>query len=65
MPTRPMSPAAAKRALKSKGWSYRTAAPALGVCYQHLAFVLTGRRESRRLLTRIAALPARGKEAVR
>lgn len=58
-----MSPTAAKRALKVKGWSYRTAAPALGVCYQHLAFVLTGRRESRRLLQRIAALPTRKERA--
>ena len=50
---------AAKRTLKRKGWSYRTAAPRLGVCYQHLALVLTGRRESRRLLLAIDSLPAR------
>jgi len=49
----------AKRSLKHKGWSYRTAAPVLGVCYQHLALVLTGRRTSRRLLAAIANLPAR------
>jgi len=49
----------AKRSLKRKGWSYRTAAPRLGVCYQHLALVLTGRRESRRLLLAIDRLPAR------
>ena len=53
----------AKRSLKAKGWSYRTAAPELGVCYQHLAFVLTGRRQSRRLLDKIEALPQRQKEA--
>ena len=52
-----MSPAAAKRSLKAKGWSYRRAAPHLGVNYVHLALVLTGKRESRRLLHRIAALP--------
>lgn len=48
---------AAKHQLKAKGWSYRTAAPKLGVCYQHLALVLTRRRQSRRLLAAIAALP--------
>ena len=58
-----MSPATAKRTLKTKGWSYRTAAPALGVCYQHLAFVLTGRRTSRRLLARIHELPVRKQAA--
>lgn len=50
---------AARAQLKAKGWSYRTAAPALGVCYQHIAFVLTGRRSSRRLLAAIADLPAK------
>lgn len=58
-----MSPAAAKRILKARGWSYRAAAPALGVCYQHLACVLTGRRQSRRLLARISQLPTKAKEA--
>lgn len=58
-----MSIATAKRTLKTRGWSYRAAAPVLGVCYQHLAFVLTGRRESQRLLRRIAALPNATKEA--
>jgi len=53
----------AKHTLKARGWSYRTAAPRLGVCYQHLALVLTGRRESRRLLARIEAIPHREKEA--
>jgi lambda repressor-like predicted transcriptional regulator len=54
-----MSTITAKLILKKRGWSYRTAAPRLGVCYQHLALVLTGRRESRRLLAAIAKLPAR------
>lgn len=47
----------AKQVLKDLGYTYRNAAPALGVCYQHLAFVLNGQRESARLLQRIAALP--------
>ena len=50
---------AAKRTLRARGWSYRSAAPELGVCYQHLALVLTGRRESQRLLARIEAIPHR------
>ena len=49
----------AKRTLRSRGWSYRSAAPHLGVCYQHLALVLTGRRESNSLLVRIKAIPHR------
>lgn len=49
----------AKATLKKNGWSYRTAAPYLGVGYQHLAKVLTGRRESRRLLQAIGELPKR------
>lgn len=43
--------------LKRKGWSYRRAAPKLGVTYQHLCLVLNGQRESRRLLAAIANLP--------
>ena len=52
-----MSPATAKRLIKARGWSYRRAAPVLGVTYQHLSEVLNGRRASRRLLSRIASLP--------
>lgn len=48
-----------KRLLKQKGWSYRQAAPALGVHFSHLDRVLQGRRESRALLERIEALPQR------
>ena len=51
--------AKAKETLKRKGWSYRTAAPELGVCYQHIAHVLTQRRDSKRLLAAIEALPYR------
>jgi hypothetical protein len=46
----------AKQALKSKGYSYRLAAPLLGVSYQHICLVLTGKRQSVRLLKKIAAL---------
>lgn len=54
-----MSVRSAKRELKSKGWSYRSAAPLLGVTYQHLCEVLQGRRTSRRLVAKIASLPNR------
>lgn len=50
----------AKKALKSKGWTYRTAAPQLSVTYQHLSEVLNGNRESRRLMLRIKQLPHSG-----
>lgn len=48
-----------KRLLKKKGWSYRKAAPVLGVHFTHLDRVLQGARESRALLQRIEELPAR------
>lgn len=44
---------------KKRGWSYRTAAPELGVTYQYLCDVLNGRRSSRRLLAAINRLPRR------
>lgn len=51
---------AAKRDLKANGWSYRRAAPVLGVTYQHLCEVLNGRRQSARLVRRVGRLaPAR------
>jgi hypothetical protein len=53
-----MTPATAKRTFRAKGWSYRRAAPVLGVTYQHLCLVLQGHRHSRRLLKKIAELPA-------
>jgi hypothetical protein len=49
----------AKQILHDKGWSYRTAAPFLGVHYTHLARVLTGFRVSKSLLRRIQSLPHR------
>lgn len=50
---------AARGELAEKGWSYRTAAPFLGVSYQHLCLVLTAKRESQGLLNRISSLPYR------
>jgi hypothetical protein len=47
----------AKQALKSKGWNQRTAAPYLGVTYQHLCLVLSGKRESRRIIKAIRRMP--------
>jgi len=47
----------AKRELKARGWTYRRAEPVLGVTYQHLCLVLTGKRESKRLLKAIEAIP--------
>lgn len=49
----------AKDHLKNYGWSYRTAAPVLGVTYTHLSLVLNGQRDSRRLLAAVNRLPKR------
>lgn len=46
----------AKKTLKRGGWTYRKAAPVLGVSYQHLSDVLNGHRYSRRLLVKVAEL---------
>lgn len=51
----------AKQVLRDRGYSYRQAAPLLGVCYQHLSEVLNGHRPSGRVLRKISALPAREK----
>lgn len=48
-----------KQLLKQRGWSYRAAAPLLGVTYQHICLVMTGKRQSRRLLAKIEKLPVR------
>ena len=48
----------AKRQLKKLGWSYRSAAPVLGVTYQHLSEVLNGNRPAATLLQKIERLPA-------
>jgi hypothetical protein len=49
----------AKQHLRQLGWSYRSVAPELGVTYVHLALVLGGQRESRRLMEAIEVLPPR------
>ena len=43
--------------LRDKDWSYRKAAPLLGVTYQYLSDVANGRRISRRLYLKIQQLP--------
>jgi transcriptional regulator with XRE-family HTH domain len=46
----------AKHNLRAQGWSMRRAADELGVTHVHLAYVLSGARESRRLIEAAAAL---------
>lgn len=55
----PDSVVSARRHFYEAGWSYRAAAPLLGVSYQHLCQVLTGDRQSRRLTAAILQLPKR------
>lgn len=55
----PAAIVSARTELKRKGWSYRRAAKPLGVHYSHLCLVLTGKRQSRRLLAAIRQLPSR------
>lgn len=58
----PKLPAAVARArahFYAAGWSYRSAAKELGCSYQHLCEVLTGKRPSRRLISRVQSLPHR------
>jgi len=47
----------ARNTLRRRGWTHETAAEALGVSRVHLTYVLTERRQSRRILNAIAALP--------
>ncbi len=49
----------AKQVLTDRGYTYRQAAPLLGVTYQHLSEVLNGHRQSASLLRRISDLPSR------
>lgn len=58
-PRLPRPVAEARQHFQAGGWSYRAAAPLLGVSYQHLCQVLTGVRQSRRLTAAILALPPR------
>ncbi len=51
----------AKQVLRDRGYSYRQAAPLLGVCYQHLSEVLNGHRPSGRVLRKISQLAPREK----
>lgn len=57
--------AKAKRLLRDRGWTYRDACRDFGgplpVTFSHLSKVLSGDRDSRRLLAAIATLPAREK----
>ena len=46
-----------KANIKMRGWSQRKAAKYLGRNFTHLNLVLNGKRASRDLLGRIAALP--------
>mgnify|MGYP003894401437 CR=1 FL=1 len=48
---------AARNDLRRKGWSQAEAARELGVSSVHLCYVLTGRRNSKRILTAIHNLP--------
>lgn len=47
----------ARKTLIKRGWSQRRAAKQLNVSYVHLCHVLTGRRQSMRLLRAISELP--------
>lgn len=58
-PKLPPAVARARKHFYAAGWSYRSAAAVLGVSYQHLCQVLTGERQSRRLITAVLALPHR------
>lgn len=49
---------AAKATLRARGWTYRAAAPACNVTFEHFAKVLSGMRESEALLNRISTLPS-------
>lgn len=50
----------ARQSLEEKNWTMRAAARALGYSWGHFVLVMTGRRESKRLLAAVCALPERG-----
>jgi lambda repressor-like predicted transcriptional regulator len=54
-----LTPKQAKCTLKKKGWSYRSAAPRLGVHFQSLSRILNGTYKNRRVLREIGGLPLR------
>jgi hypothetical protein len=60
---RPPEVQKARNTLRHKGWKQQAAAPLLGVTRQHLTLVLTGRRQSRRILAAIQELPENPKPA--
>lgn len=47
---------ALKHQLQTSGWSYRAASEVLGVSLNHFACVITGRRQSEKLLSAIRSL---------
>ena len=49
----------AKAILKNRGWSYRSAAPLLGITYVSLSRILNGTYQNRRVLTAIETMPDR------
>jgi hypothetical protein len=61
--TKTINPARARRILRERGHSYRTAAEVLGCNFTHLHRVCTGERPSRSLLRKIEELPAREEAA--
>jgi transcriptional regulator with XRE-family HTH domain len=48
-----------RRILRERGWTYESAAEKLGYSVTHLSWVLTGRRDSARVLEAISQLPNR------
>lgn len=57
--TKNISPTAARRILRERGYTYRSAAALLGVNFTHLHRVCIGERPSRSLLRRVSELPNR------
>lgn len=55
---RPADVQAARNTLRRKGWSQISAAAVLEVTPEHLCYVLNGRRQSRRILAAIDAMPS-------
>jgi hypothetical protein len=60
-----MSSEAAKRELKKRGHSYRSAAPIIGRSYQWISTVLNKKQASRPVLEAIYRLPIRQKKGAK
>lgn len=58
-PSLPANVREAREIIASRGWTLRAAAEHLGYSWGHFILVLTGQRESRRLLAAIEDLPTR------